>query len=130
MGKALPISKLTAGQIIGNTLGFMANEYSGDEHEELFHRVAVLLKEHDRLQAIVEKLPKTIDGVPVVPGDVVYWRRKSDHYWSNEGPIHYIHEAEIQESSVVTIFGNVATPPASSCYSTREAAEAAAKENE
>lgn len=37
--------------------------------------IAALTADRDRLQAIVDKLPKTADGVPVVPGiDVVYDR--------------------------------------------------------
>ena len=72
-----------------------------------------------RLQAIVDKLPKTADGVPVVPDDLVYylnanntitecnvqWRSEDGRYWACRG---------------------IQGPPfrVEKCYSTRKAAEA------
>ncbi len=69
--------------------------------------------ERDRLQTIVDKLPKTADGVPVVPG-IKVWHRD------------YL--------GVVTEEAGVWKPPFPGllvcCYSTREAAEAAAKDKD
>jgi len=39
--------------ITGNTLAFLANQYSGEEDTELWRRVAVLLGEVERLRAYV-----------------------------------------------------------------------------
>jgi len=69
------------------------------------------------LQAIVDSLPKTADGVPVVPGMEVW-------FWLNDETI-LVHQKAVQfvednQQSIMTSYGwlNVRH-----CYSTREAAE-------
>jgi hypothetical protein len=85
-------------------------------------RVSALEAENAKLRAIVAKLPKTADGVPVVPG-MNLWELSTHQY-----PMHT--EQFIEE--VVSIsqprgFGG--SPNAfCRCYSTREAAEAAKEE--
>jgi len=66
------------------------------------------------LQAIVDGLPKTADGVPVVPGMHLY-EPKGDTWWE------YV---TVSTGSVRSRVGNV-WQPARHFYSTREAAEAA-----
>lgn len=34
----------------------------------------VVLEDYERLKAVIDKLPKTADGVPLTPSSVVYWR--------------------------------------------------------
>lgn len=79
---------------------------------------ACVCKERDELRAIVDKLPKTADGVPVVPGrDFVYWRYDSEgRRW------------HVLNRLMVLPVGGGASEPLSECYSTREAAEAAKAE--
>ena len=44
------------------------------EYDEAAARIAELEAERDRLAAIVERVPKTADGVPLYRGMKVYWR--------------------------------------------------------
>lgn len=76
--------------------------------------------------AIVDKLPKTKDGVSVVPGEDVVWHPEVKSNVSNE-----------LQAMAIDIDGGAAwwrTPKdrrfVSDCYSTREAAEAARKEGD
>lgn len=95
------------------------------------------------LEAIVNRLPETADGVPVVPGDTVWWPYDDRDF--GEGP----HEMEVgqfwkwsseQEDWEDDKCG-IAVPCAyiehdwvsrdlRDCYSTREAAEKAQKKSE
>jgi len=70
--------------------------------------------EIERLQAIVDELPKTADGVPVVPGMAVYRRDIGQAHVSvfSMGEVH---------------FSGGPTTHVDSCYSTREAAESKEK---
>jgi len=74
-----------------------------------------------RLRAIVEKLPKTADGVPVVPGDEL-WVRHPDggcagtRRWWKHPSLGWSVGFEHMQNEPIDV---------SSCYSTREAAEAA-----
>ena len=89
-------------------------------------RIHRLLARLDALQALVDKLPKTADGVPVVDGDELYHPSVGDNsmfgvhaetkaYWIwNSGPNE----------------GSHWTDTISSCYSTREAALAAKVEGD
>ena len=70
------------------------------------------LDELERLRAIVDKLPKTADGVPVVPG--------LDNVWVKNGP-------NVRPSESMTTW-RLLQVRRSYCYSTREAAEAAKQE--
>ncbi len=85
--------------------------------------------EIERLQAIVAKLPKTADGVPVVPGvDAVFWaggdkrnclvplQASNCHYVL--GPEGYVRHSIKKHHSDEKV-------SIRKCYSTREAAEAA-----
>ena len=82
----------------------------------------VLLEHYRRLQTIVDRLPKTADGVIVLPGDIV-WRlglkgmEKRNVQWSPN---------QILLPEYWTWFG-VEGPPVlvSECWSTEEAVEAA-----
>ena len=44
------------------------------KHDDAAARIAELEAERDRLAAIVERLPRTADGVPLYRGMKVYWR--------------------------------------------------------
>ncbi len=87
-----------------------------------------LLRDVDRLKAIVDKLLKTADGVSMVPGMIVY---------DNSGPVvvkaRVTHISEYFAECVVLDENDEATEDrfstSGSVYSTREAAEAAAKES-
>jgi hypothetical protein len=79
-------------------------------HERADHwteQAAGFVGERDRLQAIVDRLPKTADGVPVVPGQFIYA--------SDGKAVMMLRYAEND--------GRMAYPEV--CYSTREAAVAA-----
>ena len=73
-------------------------------------RVQAALDETEQLQAIVDRLPKTADGVPVGPGDVIY---------SLDG-------RDLRMVRYAESLGHMAYPDV--CYSTREAAESAQKQ--
>lgn len=80
------------------------------ECRDLQERAAV---EIERLQAIVDRLPKTADGVPVAfHQELWYFDRDSDN------PIRLMHTRTLSYWKIVE-----------SCYSTREAAESARKAN-
>ena len=77
-----------------------------------------------RLQAIVDRLPKTTDGVPVVAGEDAVWVVRDDPFHP-AGPIfaadvfvEYDDSCECDQATVDELSRH--------CYSTREAAEAAA----
>lgn len=70
--------------------------------DELLELCGLQHAEVERLQAIVDKLPKTADGVPVVPGMVVW-------------------KSNCEPTNVGMLLGTWVCQ----CYSTHEAAEAA-----
>jgi len=82
--------------------------------------ITALEAENARLRAVVEKLPKTADGVPLTPG-MELWHSgtggfpKGDYAWA-------FSKGQSGEWFVDFAF---ATVMLSKCYSTREAAEAA-----
>ena len=82
-----------------------------NELANLENRYNDAVEERDRLRAIVAALPRTADGVPVVPGMEVWkeWRGRL--------------ERNVVMPPMVSI-GSVYMD-ATVCYSTREAAEAA-----
>ena len=95
----------------------------------------VLVKEIRRLRAVVDKLPKTADGVPVGIGDTVYFdldtdehiRRFSDYgrRFSDYGPIVQVEIVPLMFNEVYGCVGwNV-----QDCYSTPEAATAAREQS-
>ena len=71
----------------------------------------------EELRAIVDKLPKTADGVPVVLGMNVWWPTDSPHIVREMGHPHGL-VLDTDRSRTYYV-------PASDCFSTREAAEAA-----
>lgn len=83
--------------------------------------VLALLADLERLEGIVAKLPKTADGVPVVPGvDFIHWIKPNDegsfssHLFNANGQM--LHRA------IRDVFG---VKYVSECYSTEAAARAA-----
>ena len=87
--------------------------------------------EIDRLQAIVDRLPKTADGVPIVPHDqptVWVFTKRTGLYRPGE-PAQWwdmiVHSYE--DGKLVGFVGgsHMAKIDPSECYSTKEAAEAA-----
>jgi len=66
-----------------------------------------------RLQTIVDRLPKTGDGVPMLPGDIVFGS------WEGEGVVRVICDSPYIE---IKQPGGYFTRHASECYSTAEAA--------
>src|SRR5690554_6157274 len=81
-----------------------------------------LIAENTKLRAIVDKLPKTADGVPVVPGMALYPLHplpgvEDDHGIATIG----VYDPATMEH-LVHGYGEFRT---GACYSTREAAEAA-----
>jgi hypothetical protein len=48
--------------------------------DELAKKLLAMQADRDRLAGIVEKLPKTADGVPIVPGDEV-WNEQGARLW-------------------------------------------------
>ena len=89
----------------------LAGWYTDEDFCRAYNTATALKDDLDRLQAIVDKLPKTADGVPVVPGMEVWvtmTRLRQSHIvkdWT-----------EVDEQDWEKYF-----------YSTREAAEAAAR---
>lgn len=79
--------------------------------DDVADELVLVAAERDRLRVIANRLPKTADGVPVVPG-MTLWR-----YDDHNG---YCAILDINESLLLE--------SVSECYSTREAAEAALKE--
>lgn len=79
--------------------------------------------ERDRLAGVVERLPKTADGVPVVPGQLIW---PTADYWidgDDDGtPLKYRLYVVDHDGSVLTEEDELSV---SKCYSTRAAAEAA-----
>lgn len=98
---------------------------TNDETCQTWHRdqISELLDEIERLQAIVDRLPKKADGVPIVPDRKVF-------------PLHPIDDPEFSEDDdyatcVLMLRDNLTGETFSKdewipgkCYSTREAAEA------
>ncbi len=90
--------------------------------------------ENERLEAIVDKLPKTADGVSVAPGDSVYRQ-----WWNQPTLIIEYQVVSLPEDKKIgrpRIVHRAACIPSystgwklvSKCYSTRKAAEAAKEE--
>ena len=85
----------------------------------LAERVQAALDERDRLQAIVDRLPKTADGVPVVPGMQIWPFFEIE---DEQGAVVCLcaHDGPTGEMLVDGDTMNVGK-----CYSTRDAAVAA-----
>ena len=50
---------------------------AADEIESLRQQLAAVREENERLRGVVERLPKTADGVPIYPGMLV-WIENTD----------------------------------------------------
>lgn len=91
-----------------------------DDSMTVNERVAVMAEKLREATAIVDKLPKTADGVPIVPGcDVV---------WIDTKVIGFRCSSEIGIDGWVSFgdeYGCCRSRRVGECYSTREAAEAA-----
>ncbi len=86
--------------------------------EDADELVTALRTENERLRGVVEKLPKTEDGVPVLVGDYVWFL----DYYADE-----ITKCIVAETSPFPAEDWAWWNDLSGCYSTREAAEAARK---
>lgn len=88
-----------------------------------------LLKELERLRELEDRLPKTADGVPVVPGDVL-WGQDADggvvSIASGKG-LMMLDDAESFDEPGYPMPEDSYYGKPSFCYSTKEAAEAARK---
>ncbi len=94
-----------------------------------------LTDEIERLQAIVGKLPKTADGVPVVPGMRVYWLYPTERSGGNEfccarACVRYVESMAPSDCRSMFCFPILVEtdngkPALRDCYSTKAAAEAA-----
>ncbi len=82
-------------------------------------RIGKLEAERDRLQAIVDKLPKTDDGVTVTQGDMVYYPFDGGHNTYGSNVKYLVPYANAKGIDWI---------PVRQCFSTKKAArEAAAK---
>ena len=93
--------------------------------------IPALLAENARLRAVVDKLPKTADGVPVVPGMTICWwckgtllSRVLDAYHTSHNVI-YPQGKPRRECVSARLPSYIQNVPLELCYSTHEAAEAA-----
>ncbi len=82
------------------------------------HSGSLMLAKIERLQAIIDKLPKTADGVPVVPGMILFDPVWIDRHFPIEELLVYCPDATRSEWHD----GEV---DVSQCYSTKAAAKAA-----
>ena len=105
-----------------------ANEPSNSSYSKYgyYYAAKVLAEEIDRLQAIVDKLPVTANGVPVVPGMTLY----EPLIKPCRGTIvlkEYPSADAVEKRGMVRRHGYERgwIAEASKCYSTREAANAA-----
>ena len=106
---------------------------SPDDACGLGHSVQRALSRESELRAVVEKLPKTAGGVPVVPGMNLWIVDPPDRpnpfevTVSSVGPGHVIKAWEEDEMHPEWMWCYEPDEPLSGCYSTRQAAEEAAK---
>ena len=86
-----------------------------------------LAMQRDRLRAIVDRLPKTADGVPIVPGMKVYPLFPIDDPEFSEDDDYATCVLKLRDALTGETFEPNEWIPGK-CYSTQEAAEAARKE--
>ncbi len=108
-------------------LAELADCYRKGDPSEITEMVGLFEAEIKDLQAIVDKLDKTKDNVPVVPWvDRVFW---TGGHPSNTGQPLIVREKGYVSHGGDGILFNDGTPVlVSDCYSTEAAAEAAKKE--
>jgi len=75
-------------------------------------------REIERLRAIVDRLPKTADGMPITPGMKVWFQRSRNHGWEVTAELVGGYWDTFKDWHCIDFDGQ-------RCFSTREAAEAA-----
>lgn len=100
----------------------IARQCCDESEARVLHEAAA---EINRLQAIVDRLPVTKDGVHAVPGDVELFHPAHqihvlDRFWQSAGG-----DWMVQNSRSYEAGARYMAEVVSDCYSTREAAEAA-----
>jgi hypothetical protein len=96
----------------------IAGETVGANMMQLIGQAGRVVGELERLRAIVDRLPVTADGVPVAPGMTIY--EPASKYGAPVEPFVANAVYAFTDAPLHNIYRE--------CYSTREAAEAAAKE--
>lgn len=95
-----------------------------DTAKNLVEQLSTVTSERDAAVKVIERLPKTADGVPITPGMSVHIH---EHVNGNPTTAQvWVNAIRFNAESVETSWGK--TLP-SRCYSTREAALASLKEN-
>jgi len=135
MVEYLASSKVTMEAFEGETLALLANKYSGEGHDTLWQCVNLLFRLskclQDRiveLEAIKERLPKTADGVSVVPGEDTVWDWRMRNGPGTETWVECA--VEIPQPYAEINYDYVAPNDVGGCYSTLEAAKAAKEKND
>ena len=98
------------------------------DHEQITHlreRAEKAEAEIERLREIVDRLPKTADGVPITPWMNLYAPNVDYDFWA----LAIVSDSDRPQIECRDVRGVEFGMCASLCYSTREAAEAE-KENE
>ena len=110
----------------------------GAVHQRLIEatdRLAAATVEIERLRAIVDKLPKTADGVVIIAHKrptVWVWTKRTGLYRPNEGPGWWpaiVEHYDGDRLMMMVAGSHIEKVSPSQCYSTREAAEAAGGNN-
>ena len=114
----------------GRALARNLNAETEKDRAVLYRETAALVAERDRLRGIVDKLPKTADGVPIGFDTPVYYPGLSASSFNIgaghvAGVVVQFRDSSIKEASAPGAYWTVKV---GECYSTREAAEAAATE--
>lgn len=86
---------------------------------DIHGRMKALVSDIEELQAIVDKLPKTADGVPITIGTRLW-------VWDTDIGCYQVRESvRLISATAVSLDGHNTANSASTFFSTREAAEAA-----
>jgi hypothetical protein len=99
--------------------------HCGDGQFHMIRSVDDALAEVERLRGVVDRLPKTKDGVPVTPGMLVY---SVGRFGKNKTTTELLVESSRvnpDENGNLRLIGSPFMAKPHWCYSTREAAEAA-----
>jgi len=90
-----------------------------DERSRAADEIDRLTRELNEARAVIERLPKTADGVPIVPGDSVYMQ-----WTGHERRVRAVHSDSIAVT-VGLIAATLVNVHPHQCYSTKKSAEAA-----
>jgi hypothetical protein len=121
---------------LGGVIGPLCEECDEQLLSEVLDDIGVDPAEVERLQEVVDKLPKTADGVPVVPGETYYarfrdededgaWHIEECRYVGHAEP-HVDYDWEVEN----WLWDDAYDAPGFRVYSTRAAAEAAGGDDE